>query len=181
VKLCTAKQAVAVCSEALECFGGAGYVEDTGLPMLLRDAQVFSIWEGTTNVLALDAMRVAASGSALAALHARMSALAQQVRDPALQAAMRASLAALASAQAWLREAVVKDPAGAEAGARRMAMALARALALALLAGHAQWALERGDGQPALAAQRFLAHGVGAIGVQPGGRTLAMDDPGGAG
>jgi alkylation response protein AidB-like acyl-CoA dehydrogenase len=180
VKLCTAKQAVAVCSEALECFGGAGYVEDTGLPMLLRDAQVFSIWEGTTNVLALDAMRVAASGSALAALHARMSALAQQVRDPALQAAMRASLGALAPAQAWLREAVSKDPTGAEAGARRMAMALARALALALLAGHAQWALERGDGQPALAAQRFLAHGVGAIGVQPGGRALAMDDPGGA-
>ena len=44
-------------SEVLEAFGGAGYVEDTGLPMLLRDAQVFSIWEGTTNVLALDALR----------------------------------------------------------------------------------------------------------------------------
>ena len=49
-KLFTAKKAVAVVSEVLECFGGAGYVEDTGLPMLLRDSQVLTIWEGTTNV-----------------------------------------------------------------------------------------------------------------------------------
>ncbi|HZE64451.1 MAG TPA: acyl-CoA dehydrogenase family protein, partial [Pyrinomonadaceae bacterium] len=40
MKLTTARQVVAVVSEALEAFGGAGYVEDTGLPMLLRDAQV---------------------------------------------------------------------------------------------------------------------------------------------
>jgi putative acyl-CoA dehydrogenase len=57
VKLYTGKQAVAVSSEALECFGGAGYIEDTGLPRLLRDAQVLAIWEGTTNVLSLDMLR----------------------------------------------------------------------------------------------------------------------------
>src|SRR5262249_53677312 len=57
VKLYTAKQAIATCSEVLEAFGGAGYVEDTGLPRLLRDAQVLSIWEGTTNVLSLDVLR----------------------------------------------------------------------------------------------------------------------------
>ncbi|XP_019714528.1 acyl-CoA dehydrogenase family member 11-like, partial [Hippocampus comes] len=39
VKLYTAKQAVAVVSEGLESFGGQGYIEDTGLPGLLRDAQ----------------------------------------------------------------------------------------------------------------------------------------------
>ncbi|HEX6551023.1 MAG TPA: acyl-CoA dehydrogenase family protein, partial [Gammaproteobacteria bacterium] len=39
-KLYTGKQAIAVASEALECFGGQGYVEDTGLPALLRDCQV---------------------------------------------------------------------------------------------------------------------------------------------
>ena len=44
-------------SEYVECFGGAGYVEDTGVPRLLRDAQVLPIWEGTTNVLALDVLR----------------------------------------------------------------------------------------------------------------------------
>jgi alkylation response protein AidB-like acyl-CoA dehydrogenase len=53
-KLTTGKQAVATASEVLECFGGAGYVEDTGIPRLLRDAQVLPIWEGTTNVLALE-------------------------------------------------------------------------------------------------------------------------------
>ncbi|MCP5821538.1 hypothetical protein NL352_29585, partial [Klebsiella pneumoniae] len=40
MKLTTGKQAVAFASEVLEAFGGAGYVEDTGLPRILRDAQV---------------------------------------------------------------------------------------------------------------------------------------------
>jgi len=57
VKLFTAKKAINISSEVVEMFGGAGYVEDTGLPRLLRDAQVFSIWEGTTNVLSLDMLR----------------------------------------------------------------------------------------------------------------------------
>ncbi|XP_075773148.1 acyl-CoA dehydrogenase family member 11-like isoform X3 [Pelodiscus sinensis] len=56
-KLYTGKQAVAVISEGLESFGGQGYMEDTGLPVALRDAQVLTIWEGTTNVLALDVLR----------------------------------------------------------------------------------------------------------------------------
>lgn len=57
LKLYTAKKAINISSEVVEMFGGAGYVEDTGLPRLLRDAQVFSIWEGTTNVLSLDMLR----------------------------------------------------------------------------------------------------------------------------
>ncbi|HEX8908661.1 MAG TPA: acyl-CoA dehydrogenase family protein, partial [Anaeromyxobacteraceae bacterium] len=81
-KLTTGKQAVAVASEALECFGGAGYVEDTGLPRLLRDAQVLSIWEGTTNVLALDVLRALAAEGALAALAAEIRRAAAAARDP---------------------------------------------------------------------------------------------------
>jgi hypothetical protein len=57
IKAITAKVCLAATSEVIESFGGAGYIEDTGLPRLLRDAQVFSIWEGTTNVLALDLLR----------------------------------------------------------------------------------------------------------------------------
>ncbi|TME52950.1 MAG: acyl-CoA dehydrogenase, partial [Chloroflexi bacterium] len=71
-KLYTAKQAVAVASEALECFGGQGYMEDTGLPRLLRDAQVLPIWEGTTSVLALDALRVLRKTEALDAVAAEL-------------------------------------------------------------------------------------------------------------
>jgi alkylation response protein AidB-like acyl-CoA dehydrogenase len=65
VKLYTAKQGVTLASEVLESFGGAGYVEDTGLPRLLRDAQVLAIWEGTTNVLSLDVLRAIEKENAL--------------------------------------------------------------------------------------------------------------------
>ena len=68
VKLYTAKKCMAICSEVIESFGGAGYVENTGIPRLLRDAQVFSIWEGTTNVLALDFLRVCEKEGALEVL-----------------------------------------------------------------------------------------------------------------
>ncbi|HWU44082.1 MAG TPA: acyl-CoA dehydrogenase family protein, partial [Bdellovibrio sp.] len=57
LKLYTGKKALSISSEVVEIFGGAGYVEDTGLTRLLRDGQVFSIWEGTTNVLSLDMLR----------------------------------------------------------------------------------------------------------------------------
>ncbi|KAK3581974.1 hypothetical protein CHS0354_003235 [Potamilus streckersoni] len=59
-KLYTGKQAVKVVSEGLESFGGQGYMEDTGLPSILRDAQVTTIWEGTTNILSLDLLRAIA-------------------------------------------------------------------------------------------------------------------------
>ncbi|NXP59845.1 ACD11 dehydrogenase, partial [Chloropsis cyanopogon] len=56
-KLYTGKQASAVAIEAMESFGGQGYMEDTGLPVILRDTLVLSIWEGTTNILSLDVLR----------------------------------------------------------------------------------------------------------------------------
>ena len=43
--------------EAMECLGGVGYVEDTGMPRLYREAPVNSIWEGSGNVNALDLLR----------------------------------------------------------------------------------------------------------------------------
>ena len=65
VKLYTGKKVMQVVSEVVEIFGGAGYIEDTGIPTLLRDAQVFSIWEGTTNVLSLDFLRAAEKEKAI--------------------------------------------------------------------------------------------------------------------
>ncbi|MBS0437796.1 MAG: acyl-CoA dehydrogenase family protein, partial [Proteobacteria bacterium] len=56
-KLWTGKLAVAIASEACECIGGVGYLEDSGIPQLLRDAQVWPIWEGASNVQALDFQR----------------------------------------------------------------------------------------------------------------------------
>jgi putative acyl-CoA dehydrogenase len=45
-------------TEALECLGGNGYVEESGMPRLLRDSPLNSIWEGSGNVSALDVLRV---------------------------------------------------------------------------------------------------------------------------
>lgn len=56
-KLYTAKQSIKYASEHIEMFGGIGYLEDSGIPSMLRDTQVLSIWEGTTNVLSLDMLR----------------------------------------------------------------------------------------------------------------------------
>ena len=56
-KMYTAKSSVATVSEGLECFGGQGYIEDTGLPGMFRDSQVLPIWEGTSNVMSLDVLR----------------------------------------------------------------------------------------------------------------------------
>lgn len=56
-KLYTAKINMQHTSELVESFGGAGYIEDTGIPQFLRDSQVFAIWEGTTNVLCMDVLR----------------------------------------------------------------------------------------------------------------------------
>jgi len=108
-KLYTAKQAVAVASEAIECFGGQGYMEDTGLPRLLRDAQVLPIWEGTTSVLALDALHVLGKTDALDALDAELERLDAPERDCALDRA---------------RQSVVQEGHTAEQGARRLAFAL---------------------------------------------------------
>jgi putative acyl-CoA dehydrogenase len=46
--------------EAMECLGGNGYVEDSGMPRLYREAPVNSIWEGSGNVNALDVLRALA-------------------------------------------------------------------------------------------------------------------------
>ncbi|MCJ8276229.1 MAG: acyl-CoA dehydrogenase family protein [Bdellovibrionales bacterium] len=65
VKLWTGKHCVQIMSELIESFGGAGYIEDTGLPKYLRDNQVLSIWEGTTNILSLDTLRAMSKGDVL--------------------------------------------------------------------------------------------------------------------
>ncbi|XP_062360119.1 acyl-CoA dehydrogenase family member 11-like isoform X2 [Cinclus cinclus] len=68
-KLYTGKQASAVAIEGMESLGGQGYMEDTGLPVILRDTLVLSIWEGTTNILSLDVLRslVKSQGQVMAA------------------------------------------------------------------------------------------------------------------
>ncbi len=57
LKYWTCKRAPMHAAEALECFGGNGYIEESGMPRLYREAPVSSVWEGSGNVQALDVLR----------------------------------------------------------------------------------------------------------------------------
>jgi alkylation response protein AidB-like acyl-CoA dehydrogenase len=159
-KLTTGKQAVAVASEALEAFGGAGYVEDTDLPRLLRDAQVLPIWEGTTNVLSLDVLRAGARSGGIGPVAREVERALASAVDPRLAPAAGRARAAARRAEAWLAEATGRGGASLEAGARRLALTLGLALETALLAEHAAWALAQGDPLPARAAERLSRRGL---------------------
>jgi alkylation response protein AidB-like acyl-CoA dehydrogenase len=139
-KAMTGKQAVAGVSEALECFGGAGYVEDTGLPRLLRDAQVLPIWEGTTNVLALDFLRAAGGPEGIRPLLDDLERHLFAVREPVLAAAVERARSNMQALESWYADHANGDEA-LEGGARRFALGLARAYAGALLLSQADWEL----------------------------------------
>ena len=162
-KLTTAKQAVEATSEVLEAFGGAGYVEDTGIPPLLRDAQVLPIWEGTTNVLALDALRALRKQGTIAPLKREFQRCVRAISAPTLAKAMRPAVVAFRDAVEWFRGAM-EDEKQLQAGARRFAMTLGRSLELALTARHAQWSLDNEqDGRSAAAAEHLAARHVDRV------------------
>ena len=163
-KLITGKQAVAVLSEVIEAFGGAGYVEDTGLPLLLRDAQVLPIWEGTTNVLALDALRALPDTGGIAIVHREARSLLLGVRETSLLRISALIERTLETAAAWLEQTRQAGETELEAGARRFALTLGRTFELALLARHAQWSSDNQRGSHALAAaRRFSATPINLI------------------
>ena len=112
------KRAPAHAAEALECLGGNGYVEESGMPRLYREAPLASIWEGSGNVAALDALRAL-------------------TRQPDTAEAFFAELDQAAGADRRLDQAIIRlrkelsDP--SEAQARRLAQAMTLTLQGALL------------------------------------------------
>ncbi|HEX2773938.1 MAG TPA: acyl-CoA dehydrogenase family protein [Micromonosporaceae bacterium] len=158
-KLATGRLAVASASEYVESFGGAGYVEDTGVPRLLRDAQVLPIWEGTTNVLALDVLRaVARDGAAEPLLH-RLDAGADLAR--ALHPDLADGLLRGAHELRRTTDAVTAEPGSvtAVAGARAVALRMAYALAAALLVEQASAGDEAAEVTARLWGRRWLQGG----------------------
>jgi hypothetical protein len=157
-KLATGRQAVALASEAIEGFGGAGYVEDTGLPVLLRDAQVLSIWEGTTNVLSLDVLRAVSREDALGAWAEDAGARLAALRDGPLSQPAAALDGHLEHVVSWFRAAAAHGTLALEPAARRFALALAAVAAGLGLCEQGAWALAHGRSQrAALAARRWTA------------------------
>jgi len=107
-------------AEALECLGGNGYVEDSGLPLRYREAPLNSVWEGSGNVNALDVLR--ALGREPEALSAWITEVGHaRGGDTRLDRAIDDTLTLLG------------DTGGAEVGARRLAGGMAVCLQGALL------------------------------------------------
>jgi len=118
------KRAPAMIFEAMECLGGAGYVEDSILPRLYREAPVNSIWEGSGNVMCLDVLR------ALVREADALPALLEELRG--VRGAHAALDAAIDGVAAGLDR-----PEEAEASARRRVEEMAVALQASLLVRHA--------------------------------------------
>lgn len=159
-KLAVARQGVDACSQLIESFGGAGYVEDTGLPRILRDAHIQCIWEGTTTIMALDVLRALGTQGAGDAFLADVDAKARAFDHPLIAGPAGRVLAAIEKLRRLIPEAD-------EAGARRLAWGMARTYQAALLCEAGGWALQRnGDSRSATAASLFTAEPL--VGEDPG-------------
>ncbi|XP_052803638.1 acyl-CoA dehydrogenase family member 11-like [Mya arenaria] len=153
-KLYSGKQALTVATEGLESFGGQGYIEDTGLPSILRDAQVLSIWEGTTNILSLDVLRAIAKsrGEVLTAFVQDVASRMSHVSNPHLEkSAEKVVNASQAIVQFVQKNATNQDV--LELAARDLAFSLCRTYTGALLVDHA--ASDLGSAQDIYTAKRW--------------------------
>lgn len=181
-KLYTAKQAIALSSEALEAFGGAGYIEDTGLPQLLRNAQVLSIWEGTTNILSLDALRAIHRENAGEAFLADMHHRLDQIANPQLLPAKNTTQDAVQTLQNYMHSMIQMSDEEQQIGARQFAFAMTQTYIASLLLDYAQWSLQTGaDPQARITALRWCAKSLPVLlhssqARQTESQMLAMDE-----
>jgi putative acyl-CoA dehydrogenase len=126
-KFWVCKRTPAVTAEALECLGGNGYVEESQMPLLYREAPLNSVWEGSGNVNALDVLR--ALSREPEALDAWITEVGlARGSDARLDRAIDDTLAMLGS--------MLGDPAVLEVGARRLAGRMAAVLQGSLLVRH---------------------------------------------
>lgn len=150
-KMAVARQAVWQCSQLIESFGGAGYVEDTGLPRMLRDAHVNCIWEGTTSVLALDVRRALAKEGVAQAFLEDVRERALRYDHPLIAENARKVLDAASSLKPLLSGSDESD-------ARRLAWGMARVYQAALMCEAAGWAIDKhGDTKAATALTIFTS------------------------
>jgi len=140
------KRGSAFAQEAMECLGGNGYVEESTLPRLYREAPLNAIWEGSGNVIALDILRTLG-------------------REPLARDAFAAEVMA-ARGQSAVLDAAMEDVAAqirrvpAEADARRIAERMALVLQASLLV----------RGAPSAVSDAFIATRLGG----EGGRSFGV-------
>jgi putative acyl-CoA dehydrogenase len=141
-KFWVCKRTPALVAEALECLGGNGYVEESGLPLLYREAPLNSVWEGSGNVNALDVLR--ALGREPEVLDAWITEVGRaRGGNAVLDRAIEETLGLIGS--------LLGSPDLLEVNARRLAMRMALCLQGALLVRHS----------PAEVADAFCASRLG--------------------
>ena len=135
--------------EAMECHGGPGYIEDSIMPRLYREAPVNSIWEGSGNVMGLDVLRAIG-------------------REPEVIAALMAELEKGRGSDDYLDRAIdelaceLRQPENIEAGMRTIAEMMALTLQGSLLVRYAPTAVAQ-----AFCQSRLGSHYRGAFGTLP--------------
>ena len=94
IKFRACRDARKVTADAMEVRGGCGYIEDWADPRLVRDAHLGSIWEGTSNIVALDVMRAIRREGSLPALRGHLAGLLEQTPlHPAARVIFEATMA----------------------------------------------------------------------------------------
>ncbi|QDL37016.1 acyl-CoA dehydrogenase family protein [Rhodoferax sediminis] len=119
IKFRACRDARKVTGDAMEVRGGCGYIEEWSDPRLVRDAHLGSIWEGTSNIVALDVIRAIRREDSLTALVAYLEGLLSEAK---LDQGLRERFAATLVRVTALANVAVGD--GGEALARRAASAL---------------------------------------------------------
>jgi len=149
------KRATPHAGEAMECLGGNGYAEESGMPRLYREAPLMGIWEGSGNVSALDTLRAMATRpECVEVLFGELATTAGQ--DPRLDAHVEGLRSSLA------------DAATIEYRARKVAEDISLALQASLLVRHGHPAVT-----DAFLASRMAGDWGGAFGTLPAGLDLA--------
>ncbi|MFW5963342.1 MAG: acyl-CoA dehydrogenase family protein [Natronomonas sp.] len=175
----TARMSVDIASYAMEILGGNGYVREHTTERLLRDAQVLPIWEGPSNILALDVLRALNRENAHEALLPYVQEKLDGVEHPLLEELADEVEAEFLDLQNALATMATEDGDYAQYHAKRLADFIFDVVSAALLLEEAQWQIdEEENGRKALVAQRFVETRFGddeAYGVASGDR-FAMDE-----
>ncbi|KAF9208662.1 hypothetical protein BGZ49_008040 [Haplosporangium sp. Z 27] len=153
LKVWSAKNGFAMSQEAMECYGGQGYMEETGLGRAMRDILVNTIWEGTSNVLSLDVLRVMAEtgGDALELYSETIRAIIAPLKDRPqwIKSAQGIEKSLDMISSHFTNYATLETRKLLEASARGLTFAMADVISGALLCQHSAWSEAKAGADPA--------------------------------
>ncbi|QLD90379.1 acyl-CoA dehydrogenase family protein [Natronomonas salina] len=153
----TARMAVDTATYAMEIRGGNGYVEEFVNPRLLRNAQVLPIWEGPSNIMALDVLRAMVSEQAHESLLTELETRLDEIDESALEATVETARDELDGLEDAFGTIATAGRDTAQFEAKELADYIFDVTAAVLLLERAEWSLERNDdAREALVAEWFI-------------------------